>query len=91
MLTALALAFNLTDGVQRAVPGYTDALQNRIETGRRGEAGARRGDRGVNLGPDRDLSPPTARRSRSAARRPRSPASAAGSTRLTADRSRSRA
>ena len=33
VLTALALAFNLTDGVQRTVPGYTEALQNRIETG----------------------------------------------------------
>ncbi len=31
--TALILAFNLTDGLQRAVPGYTDALQNHIETG----------------------------------------------------------
>ena len=29
--TALVLAFNLTDGLQRAVPGYTDALQNHIE------------------------------------------------------------
>jgi cytochrome c biogenesis protein CcdA/thiol-disulfide isomerase/thioredoxin len=33
VVTALALAFNLTDGVQRSVPGYTDSLQNRIETG----------------------------------------------------------
>jgi cytochrome c biogenesis protein CcdA/thiol-disulfide isomerase/thioredoxin len=33
VVTALAIAFNLTDGVQRGVPGYTDALQNRIETG----------------------------------------------------------
>jgi thiol-disulfide isomerase/thioredoxin len=29
--TALILAFNLTDGLQRTVPGYTDALQNHIE------------------------------------------------------------
>ena len=29
--TALVLALGLTDGVQRAVPGYTDALQNRLE------------------------------------------------------------
>ena len=29
--TALVLAFNLTDGLQQAVPGYTDALQNHIE------------------------------------------------------------
>jgi cytochrome c biogenesis protein CcdA/thiol-disulfide isomerase/thioredoxin len=27
---ALALAFNLTDGLQRAIPGYTSALQNAI-------------------------------------------------------------
>jgi cytochrome c biogenesis protein CcdA/thiol-disulfide isomerase/thioredoxin len=33
VVTALAIAFNVTDGVQRAVPGYTDALQNHIETG----------------------------------------------------------
>ncbi len=29
--TALVVGLNLTDGLQRAVPGYTDALQNRIE------------------------------------------------------------
>ena len=29
--TALVLALGLTDGLQRAVPGYTGALQNRIE------------------------------------------------------------
>jgi cytochrome c biogenesis protein CcdA/thiol-disulfide isomerase/thioredoxin len=33
VVTALALVFNVTDGLQRTVPGYTDALQNRIETG----------------------------------------------------------
>ncbi len=33
VVTALALAFNVTDGVQRTVPGYTNALQNRFETG----------------------------------------------------------
>jgi cytochrome c biogenesis protein CcdA/thiol-disulfide isomerase/thioredoxin len=33
VVTALALVLNLTDGLQRTVPGYTDALQNRIETG----------------------------------------------------------
>ena len=31
MVTALVLALNLTDGLQRAVPGYTSTLQNRIE------------------------------------------------------------
>ena len=31
VVTALVLALGLTDGLQRAVPGYTDALQNRIE------------------------------------------------------------
>ncbi len=33
VVTALALALDLTDGLQRAVPGYTDALQNHLETG----------------------------------------------------------
>ena len=33
VVTALVLAFNLTDGLQRAVPGYTGTLQNRIEGG----------------------------------------------------------
>ena len=31
LVTAVVLALGLTDGVQRAVPGYTTALQNRIE------------------------------------------------------------
>jgi cytochrome c biogenesis protein CcdA/thiol-disulfide isomerase/thioredoxin len=31
LVTALVLALNLTDGLQRAVPGYTGTLQNRIE------------------------------------------------------------
>ena len=31
LVTAAVLALGLTDGVQRAVPGYTNALQNRIE------------------------------------------------------------
>jgi len=31
LATALVLALNWTDGLQRAVPGYTGALQNRIE------------------------------------------------------------
>ncbi len=32
VLTALVVGLNLTDGLQRAVPGYTNALQNHIET-----------------------------------------------------------
>jgi cytochrome c biogenesis protein CcdA/thiol-disulfide isomerase/thioredoxin len=32
MVTAVVLAFNLTDGVQRAVPGYTDALAKNLES-----------------------------------------------------------
>ncbi len=32
VLTALVMGLNLTDGLQRAVPGYTNALQNHIET-----------------------------------------------------------
>ena len=31
LVTAVILALGLTDGVQRAVPGYTNALQNHIE------------------------------------------------------------
>jgi len=31
IVMTLAIAFNLTDGLQRAVPGYTTALQNRVE------------------------------------------------------------
>lgn len=31
LVTALVLALNLTDGLARAVPGYTGALQKRIE------------------------------------------------------------
>jgi cytochrome c biogenesis protein CcdA/thiol-disulfide isomerase/thioredoxin len=31
LATAVVLALGVTDGVQRAVPGYTNALQNRIE------------------------------------------------------------
>ena len=31
LVTALVLALNLTDGLQRAVPGYTGTLQSRIE------------------------------------------------------------
>jgi cytochrome c biogenesis protein CcdA/thiol-disulfide isomerase/thioredoxin len=33
ILTALVVGLNLTDGLQRAVPGYTDVLQNHFETG----------------------------------------------------------
>jgi cytochrome c biogenesis protein CcdA/thiol-disulfide isomerase/thioredoxin len=33
VVTALVIGLNLTDGLQRAVPGYTDALQNHFETG----------------------------------------------------------
>ncbi len=33
VLLAVALAFNLTDGLQRAVPNYTQALQDRFENG----------------------------------------------------------
>jgi cytochrome c biogenesis protein CcdA/thiol-disulfide isomerase/thioredoxin len=29
---ALAIAFNLTDGLQRLVPGYTNTLQNKVES-----------------------------------------------------------
>ncbi len=32
ILTALAIGLNLTDGLQRALPGYTNTLQNQIET-----------------------------------------------------------
>ncbi len=31
MVTALVLAFNLTNGIQNAVPGYTNALTNNLE------------------------------------------------------------
>lgn len=41
--TALALALNLTDGLQRSVPGYTDALQSHIE----GNASAKQALAGV--------------------------------------------
>ena len=41
--TALVLALNLTDGLQRLVPGYTDALQTHIE----GNASARQALAGV--------------------------------------------
>ncbi len=37
VVTALVVGLNLTDGLQRAVPGYTDALQSHIE----GNASAR--------------------------------------------------
>ena len=43
LLTALVLALNLTDGLQREVPGYTDALQQHIE----GNASATRALAGV--------------------------------------------
>jgi cytochrome c biogenesis protein CcdA/thiol-disulfide isomerase/thioredoxin len=43
VVTALVLALTLTDGLQRAVPGYTTALQNRIE----GSASAKRALAGV--------------------------------------------
>jgi cytochrome c biogenesis protein CcdA/thiol-disulfide isomerase/thioredoxin len=43
VLTALVLSFNLTDGLQRAVPGYTDSLQTHIE----GNASARQALAGV--------------------------------------------
>jgi len=43
VVTALVLALNVTDGLQRAVPGYTGALQNRIE----GNGPARRALAGV--------------------------------------------
>jgi cytochrome c biogenesis protein CcdA/thiol-disulfide isomerase/thioredoxin len=32
VITALVIGLNLTDGLQRAVPGYTNALQNHIES-----------------------------------------------------------
>ena len=32
VVTALAIGLNLTDGLQRAVPGYTDALQTHLES-----------------------------------------------------------
>jgi cytochrome c biogenesis protein CcdA/thiol-disulfide isomerase/thioredoxin len=32
LLVAVAIAFNLTDGLQTAVPGYTDALQQSVES-----------------------------------------------------------
>jgi cytochrome c biogenesis protein CcdA/thiol-disulfide isomerase/thioredoxin len=32
LVTALAIGFNLTSGFQRALPGYTDALQSHIES-----------------------------------------------------------
>ena len=32
LLLAVALTFNLTDGLQRSVPAYTQAWQNRVET-----------------------------------------------------------
>lgn len=31
LLTAVAIGFNLTSGLQRALPGYTDVLQNHLE------------------------------------------------------------
>ncbi len=31
VVTALVIGLNLTDGLQRAVPGYTNALQSHIE------------------------------------------------------------
>ena len=31
VVTALAIALNLTDGLQRALPGYTDVLQSHVE------------------------------------------------------------
>jgi cytochrome c biogenesis protein CcdA/thiol-disulfide isomerase/thioredoxin len=33
VVTALIIGLNLTDGLQRAVPGYTDVLQKHLETG----------------------------------------------------------
>ena len=87
VLTALALAFNLTDGVQRTVPGYTEALQNRIETG----AAAKRalaGVTGASTSGQIATCPADSPLSRSVERRPRSPASLGGSTRPMAGRSR---
>jgi thiol-disulfide isomerase/thioredoxin len=43
LVTAVVLAANLTDGLQRAVPGYTDALQRHLE----GTPSARRALAGV--------------------------------------------
>jgi cytochrome c biogenesis protein CcdA/thiol-disulfide isomerase/thioredoxin len=43
LATALAIGFNLTDGLQRALPGYTDVLQNHVE----GNASARSALAGV--------------------------------------------
>jgi cytochrome c biogenesis protein CcdA/thiol-disulfide isomerase/thioredoxin len=43
LLTALSIGFNLTAGLQRALPGYTDALQKGIEA----NAGARQALGGV--------------------------------------------
>ena len=39
VVTALVVGLNLTDGLQRAVPGYTDALQSHIEANAIGQAG----------------------------------------------------
>ena len=40
-LTALAIAFNVDRQFQTAVPGYTEALQKRVEAERRAETRAR--------------------------------------------------
>ena len=45
VVTALVIALNLTDGLQRAVPGYTDALQSHIEGNASAKTGTGRRDR----------------------------------------------
>lgn len=52
VITALVLAFDLTDGLQRVVPGYTDALQTRIEgnpSAKQALAGVTRNDSDASL------------------------------------------
>jgi cytochrome c biogenesis protein CcdA/thiol-disulfide isomerase/thioredoxin len=43
LVTALAIGFNLTDGLQRSLPGYTDVLQKHVE----GNASAKQALAGV--------------------------------------------
>ena len=71
LVTALVIALNVTDGLQRAVPGYTDALQTHLES----NASAKRALAGVTGRVPGGRSPPARRRARSsstAARRRRS-------------------
>ncbi len=58
VVTALAFALNLTDGLQQGVPGYTDALQTHLEGGAAathalaGVTGASTNSRIANCAPD---------------------------------------